>query len=462
MSDFDVVDPRFASTNFQDRFSAIADLEKKLRPEHAPLLRRLLKDPESGIRVRACSMLRTLSDVDSTQDVATLLDDPWHGCRSAAIRTLLKFGRREYLPKISSLVHDPHLDVKTTVMDSLVEYKETEYADSLLPLLKISDCFLDIRAAEGLCELAGSRYLPKIVGLLRISGDTAKARVLTLICDYAPDEYEEELLEVTADRNLELSGKATLILAQRRPETYAPRLIAWLEKTSLTPEEEGLPEERYLLPLVSAMQVLSESGRPESRSSIARLLGHPQTNVAGRAALCLARLGLQDHEEAVRNLATSESIECRLAAGIALLRSGRYPRSEQRDTLEAVEHWRVSQPHSCLRSGLEPELRSEILDALLSVHASEVYRKLAEVRILDRDIQTPDDLKGTLDQAGIFWRGADDGIRFYGVPHKGMKTTLLEALTRTRSAAVFVPDGAGVALATHESAIARWRSKLRG
>jgi hypothetical protein len=129
--------------------------------------------------------------------------------------------------------------------------------------------------------------------------------------------------------------------------------------------------------------------------------------------------------------------------------------------LEAVLHWRENEPRSCLRSGIDLELRDEILDALLQVQAPDKYRRLSETRVLDRDIDTPGALQGPVEQCGVSWAGTDDGVKLHKAVHRGLSTSVLGILERAESTGVFVPEGNGVVLTTPDIAVARWRSLLR-
>jgi HEAT repeat protein len=448
-----------ASPEFQGRYAALKQMEKNPSPEHVGHLRRMLKDSESGLRKGAALLLATLGAEEAVDEIALLLDDSYHGCRIGGIQSLTKLGRREFLPRIATMIQDPNLRVKAAAMESLVASKDPDQAVHLLPLLEIPDDHLQVQAAEALCTLAGGRYLASIVPLLQSQAERVPERILDLVCRHGLDAFEHALLPLTTSPDPDLRAKSTFTLAPRHPDVYVPRLIEWLTQqpsTSCTFPSRDISDRNR----VAALRTLSSLRRSDAAPAMAKLLGQENQDLAGWAALHLARLHLPEYGDAIRERARGGREDRQLAFEIALLRLGLVPPILRPRLLDAVESWFEGNYFGCLLQGTELTLKHEMIDALFDLHSPTVYRILSEQRLLKRDVGSVADLQQEVEAAGILWSRGGEAVPCEGHVEKGRRVSLFDLVDLLKCELKFAPRAAGVTLIESIGELGWWRSKL--
>jgi ATP:ADP antiporter, AAA family len=176
---------------------ALAAVRSDIARQWAPHIRRMLSDPDSGVRAGAIGALAAVSDEDAASLARPLLDDPDPRIRATAAVALAQSTRASDLDKAEAalvdLISDTHESAKEARKDVAIAIRQIadpRFKRLLIPLLydpapSVADEAMESVHAAGVSDFI---FIPTLVSLLR--NRRLKGRARTALVAYGEPAVE--------------------------------------------------------------------------------------------------------------------------------------------------------------------------------------------------------------------------------------------------------------------------------
>ena len=156
--------------------------------ENLPIIREMLKDHDSDVRIAAIIALTELKSRGDLPLIREMLKDDNLNVREVAIKALAKLGSGKDLPLIREMLKDDSPNVQEAAVNALAKLKSFED----LPLIRdmLRDVDENVRAAAvcAIVELKSREDLPLIRDMLRDVDDSVRAAAVCAIAELKSKE----------------------------------------------------------------------------------------------------------------------------------------------------------------------------------------------------------------------------------------------------------------------------------
>jgi AAA family ATP:ADP antiporter len=201
----DALADKLSSRNVRDVVYALDLLESQQPPQGGPLVRALLRHPDSLVRRRALSVLSAAGDASVAGEVEGFLRDPDLEMRTEALL---------YLARVTGI--DPLEKVR-----ELGDFQEFSIRAGMLSFMATPGPTQNIEAARAILD-----------GL--VSDRDARARLeAARLLNRLPDEFDAQLALLLRDLDLEVTRHAVRAVGVLRKTAFAPLLADLLGHTDL-------------------------------------------------------------------------------------------------------------------------------------------------------------------------------------------------------------------------------------
>lgn len=419
-----------------DRWGAGTDLYRELRK----LRRKRHRDRWSSVdQLARTGVVRYVDRV-----LARLSHKDAH-VRLTAAQKVMEMGVREHAARVIPLLTDDNPYVQASAAYALGEMGAREFSDRLLPLLESEDAAVRALGLFALGRMGAKEQAERIVQHLEDENGTVRGNAAEALVDAGASEYAGRILPLLGDADAAVRARAALALARSGLNGHSRRILPLLR------DEEAMVR-RYAAHALRVMRAREHSG------DLLPLLADGRTAVRAAATEALIRLlglGLSAREmnqwaRKLRALESNSDERVRICASIVLLSLGKKEGAAAMDLV--TEIWFERRWLGFLRPALSV--------ALSKLHEPAGYETLTRVRELKNPIETTQDLKRILADAGLQldWTYAE---RMTGRLSGGSRTDLLNVLDAMVPELVFVLEGDTLQLMTPEAAVQSWRGRFK-
>ena len=419
-----------------DRWGAGADLHRQLRK----LRRKRHRD-----RWILVDQLARTGVVGYVNRVLARLSHKDAHVRLTAAQKVVAMGVKEHAARVIPLLTDDDPSVQASAAYALGEMGAREFADRLLPLLESEDAAVRALGLFALGRMGAKEQAERIVQHLEDESGTVRGIAAEALVDAGASEHAGRILPLLGDADAAVRARAALALARSGLNDQSRRILPLLR------DEEAMVRE-YAAHALRVMRAREHSG------DLLPLLADGRTAVKAAATEALIRLlglGLSAREmnqwaRKLQALESNSDERVRICASIVLLSLGRKEGAASMDLV--TEIWFERRWLGFLRPALSV--------ALSKLHEPEGYETLTRVRELKNPIETTQDLKRILADAGLQldWTYAE---RMTGRLSGGSRTDLLNVLDAMVPELLFVLEGDTLQLMTPEAAIQSWRGRFK-
>ena len=130
-------------------------------PEAATALRKLLTDPDAGVRIAAIQSIRRVQP--SPAVLATMLEDADENVRIAAVEALGQLRDNEAVPILLNCLRDTHWGVRCAAAAALAALGERSTVPLLVDSLRDSDPDMRVAAAEAIGTIGGVEAIEPLI-----------------------------------------------------------------------------------------------------------------------------------------------------------------------------------------------------------------------------------------------------------------------------------------------------------
>lgn len=307
----------------------------------APLVRKMLKDPDASVRAKAVSAVSQLGQDDVMADVlpgfddmnprvrlaavnavarlratncadkvASMTRDPNHEVRLRALETLVSFDAKDKTEHIVKMLTDEHPTIRRSALSALRSFRAVEYAEdiakrlddadedvrhealSVILALELKSCgkavarslgdgctFVRYRALEVLETFGLSEHAAEVAKLLHSNEfDYIRIRSIRVLVKFKAASASADLAKMIRDVNAEVRWNALDALYRLNAREAASEISCLLEDSK-----------DYIR--VRAVEVLTSWGAREYLHLIKRMLESQNETVVMAVACALAELG---------------------------------------------------------------------------------------------------------------------------------------------------------------------------
>jgi HEAT repeat protein len=340
------------SSRENDRWDALHTLLEMRSTRVIPAARKLLKNPDSEIRGKACGALHSLQAKEAIPDLKILLADPSPWNRKEAVHALAFLGDPSARPALIALLDEPGM-IESTV-HSLSRVDAREALPRLLDLFRAGDP----RLAIILARQGGPEWVGKMLPLPENAPRSFRVWTAASLAGAGYDEAAPLLISLLRDAQQGELGHLPQALGRMGRRDALQPLIDASKKLPGPPRylafryfgrsggKEAIP---YVAPFLDApdpthrreaLISLEEAGASEYLPSARNLLSDAHMGVAAQAAAWLARTG---SAEGVPVLLASTGIHrfalnaLRRPQAWAKLKAVRFPRPHYAEGARALE-----------------------------------------------------------------------------------------------------------------------------
>jgi AAA family ATP:ADP antiporter len=201
----DALADKLASRNVRDVVYALDLLESQQPPQGGPLVRGLLKHPDSLVRRRALSVLSAAGDDSVTAEVEALLQEPDLEMRTEALLYLARVTGIDPLEKVRELGDFQEFSIRAGMLSFMASPGPTQNIEAARAILDGMVSDRDARA-----RLEAARLLPRL-----------------------SDEFDAQLTLLLRDLDLEVTRHAVRAVGALRKTAFAAPLVDLLGHTEL-------------------------------------------------------------------------------------------------------------------------------------------------------------------------------------------------------------------------------------
>ena len=184
----------FATLPIKARVAAVDCLGRAKSYRAAPLLIKLLSDPDRNIRARAAHSLGLIGDPNFTPDLLRSLKDPAWPVRAMAAKALGKLGRAEAVSPLRDALKDREWWVRINAAEGLRSMGERGLA-ALVDAIEAEDRYARHAAVA---TLEGAGVLDQYVEELASPDETEREKALAFIRKIVAAERTDHLMQTAA------------------------------------------------------------------------------------------------------------------------------------------------------------------------------------------------------------------------------------------------------------------------
>src|SRR3989339_273935 len=234
--------------------------------ESLPVIRKLLKDKNTGAKITAITALSGIRDKESIPEIRKHLNDEDAGVRTTSIYALSQMGDKESAPEIRRFLNDKNEWLRNAAINAIIEFKDRESIPLLKELLKHDG--VDMIYAATLEQL-GVPY--EEIAELKWKGPVTKADIV-------------KLRQQLHNKNLSIQHNALYWIIKLNDKESIPDLIILISEASDFESRLG------------ALTTLGLWEAKEAIPQIKELLKDKEEWMRKEAEVTLKKLGVSDSE----------------------------------------------------------------------------------------------------------------------------------------------------------------------
>jgi HEAT repeat protein len=207
------------------RLTALKALASFSKEEDLPLLRELAKDQDSGVRLAAVEALASFSKEEALPLLRELASEQYWDVRAAALKALASFSKQEDLPLLRELAKDQYWNVGLTALKALASFsKEEEGLPLLRELVKDQDSGVRAAAVVALASFSKEEALPLLRELAKDPDSGVRLAAVKTLASFSKEYSLPLLRELAKDQYWGVRAAALKALASFSKEEDLPLL----------------------------------------------------------------------------------------------------------------------------------------------------------------------------------------------------------------------------------------------